>query len=70
MVIVQKEHGEQISMEKITEELCTAYYGFEGVAVDFQNSKMYLAASHQNKIERADLDGSNREDLITSIHPR
>jgi len=52
-----------------SEELCTNYYGFEGVAIDFQNNKMYLAAPHQNKIERADLDGTNREDLITSIHP-
>ncbi len=51
------------------EELCTAYYGFEGVAIDFQNNKMYLAAPHQNKIERADLDGSNREDFVTSIYP-
>ena len=51
------------------EELCTAYYGFEGVAIDFQNNKMYLAAPHQNKIERANLDGSNREDFVTSIHP-
>jgi hypothetical protein len=51
------------------EELCTNYYGFEGIAVDFQNNKMYLAAPYQGKIERADLDGTNREDFITSIHP-
>jgi DNA-binding beta-propeller fold protein YncE len=50
------------------EELCDELYGFTGVAVDHRNGKMYLAS--RDKIERADLDGSNREELVTSIHPR
>lgn len=51
----------------LQKELCDAEFGFTGVAVDVQNGKMYLAS--RNKIERADLDGSNRVDLVTSINP-
>lgn len=51
------------------QQLCQNQYGYEGIEVDFQNSKIYLVASHQGKIQRANLDGSNVEDIITSIHP-
>ena len=53
-----------------SEQLFSAYYGFGGIAVDFQNNKMYVAVPHQNKIIRADLDGTNSEDIVTTIHPK
>jgi len=51
----------------VQKQLCTQEFGFTGVAVDAQNRKMYLAS--RNMIERADLDGSNRQVLVTSINP-
>jgi hypothetical protein len=51
------------------EALCSAQWGFKGVAIDFVAGTMYLAARGQGTIERADLDGSNREAVLTGVHP-
>lgn len=51
------------------ELLCSAQWGFKGVAIDFIAGKIYLAARGQGTIERTDLDGSNREAVLTGIHP-
>ncbi len=38
-----------------------------GIALDLANNKMYWADQNANKIQRADLDGSNVEDLVTGL---
>ena len=38
---------------------------FKGIALDLVNKKMYWSDSTNEKIERADFDGSNREDFVT-----
>lgn len=44
--------------------------GYEDVVTDTLNDKIYLANNYGNKIIKADLDGSNKQDLINSINPR
>ena len=61
------ELGASETIRMVGDLITTGLYDPRGIALDISRGKMYWTDRGTDKIQRADLDGSNIEDLITTV---